>query len=149
MNSLIYLAHIGGFTLWLGGGLAAMLVGIRGRREDRPTQAVIVRLLAGIHRSLMLPGIILTVLSGGYLSAPAARAAAPDSWLMLMQVGGVLAAILVLFVSLPALGRLSHMSPTGETATLFDALRKRQAMAGMIAGMLGLLALLGGVLHKY
>ena len=40
-----YLAHIAGFTLWLGGGLAAMTVGIRGRAEDRPTQAVVVRML--------------------------------------------------------------------------------------------------------
>jgi Predicted integral membrane protein (DUF2269) len=144
-----YLAHIAGFTLWLGGGLAGMLVGIRGRKEDRPTQAVIVRLLAGIHRSIMLPGIILTIISGGVLSVPAAQAGAPSSWLMLMQVCGVFAAILVLFVSLPTLGRLTHLSPTGESASRFDALRKRQAMAGMIAGALGLLALIGGVLHKY
>jgi len=149
MNTVWYLAHIAGFTLWLGGGLAAMLVGIRGRQEDRPSQALIVRLLAGIHRVIMFPGILLTVVSGGALSAAAARAGAPTSWLMLMQVAGVIAAILVLFVSLPTLGRLNRLSPTGDKAILFDALRKRQAMSGMIAGTLGLLALLGGVLHKY
>ncbi len=147
--TLSYLAHILGFTLWLGGGLAAMLVGIRGRKEERPTQAVIVRMLHGIHRTLMLPGIILTVLSGFHLSVPAARQASPSSWLMAMQLFGVIAALLVLFVSLPALGRLTRMSPTGDTAPLFDALRKRQSMAGMIAGNLGLIALLAGVLHKY
>lgn len=147
--TLWYLAHIAGFTLWLGGGLAAMLIGLRGRAEDRPIQAVVVRFLGGIHRTLMLPGIVLTVLSGGYLSGPAAASAAPSSWLMLMQLAGVLAAILVLFVSLPTLGRLNRISPTGDTAPLFDALRKRQAVAGMIAGNLGLLALLGGVLYKY
>jgi Na+/proline symporter len=149
LTTLWYLAHIAGFTLWLGGGLAGMLVGIRGRKEDRPTQAVIVRLLAGIHRTIMLPGIILTIVSGGALSIPAARAGDPTSWLMLMQVTGVIAGILVLFVSLPTLGRLTRIPPTGETGPVFDALRKRQAMAGMIAGMLGVLALLGGVLHKY
>jgi hypothetical protein len=144
-----YLAHIAGFTLWVGGGAAAMLVGIRGRQEDRAAQALVVRFLAGIHRTVMLPGIVLAVLSGGYLSAPAARTAQPTSWLMLMQITGVIAAILVLFVSLPTLARLIRISPTGETATIFDALRKRQAMSGMIAGILGLLSLIGGVLHKY
>jgi len=144
-----YLAHIAGFTLWLGGGLAAMLIGIRGRREDRAAQALVVRFLTGIHRTLMLPGIVLTVLSGGYLSAPAARTSDPTAWLMLMQITGVVAAILVLFVSLPTLARTNRVSPIGETAPIFDALRKRQAMSGMIAGMLGLLALIGGVLHKY
>jgi hypothetical protein len=149
MSTVWHLAHIAGFTLWLGGGLAGMLIGIRGRREDRSSQALIVRLLAGIHRTIMFPGILLAVASGGALSAAAARAGAPTSWLMLMQVSGVIAAILVVFVSLPTLGRLNRLSPTGEKAALFDALRKRQALSGMIAGMLGLLALLGGVLHKY
>lgn len=146
---LWHLAHIAGFTLWVGGGLAAMLVGIRGRQEDRAAQAIIVRLLTGIHRTLMLPGIGLTILSGGYLSIPAARAAAPSSWLMLMQVAGVIAAILVLFVSLPALSRLTRISPVGETAPAFDGLRRRVATSGMVAGTLGLLALISGVLHKY
>lgn len=144
-----YLAHIAGFTLWLGGGLAAMLVGIRGRREDRATQAVIVRLLAAIHRIVMLPGIVLAIISGGVLSPRAANNGQPSSWLILMQITGVIAAILVLFVSMPALARLIRVSPTGETAGRFDALRSRLAVSGAIAGTLGLLALIGGVLHKY
>jgi hypothetical protein len=144
-----HLAHVAGFVLWLGGGLAGMLVGIKGRAEDRPTQAVIVRLLAGIHRVVMFPGIILTVISGGALSVRAANSGEPSSWLMLMQLTGVIAALLVLFVSLPALGRLIRLSPTGDTAPRFDALRKRQAMSGMIAGILGLIALVGGVFYKY
>jgi hypothetical protein len=144
-----HLAHILGFTLWLGGGLAGMLVGIRGRAEDRPAQALIVRLVHGIHRVLMLPGIGLTIASGFYLSVPAAKAGMPSSWLMVMQLAGVIAALLVLFVSLPALGRLTRISPAGDTAPLFDALRRRGARAGMIAGGLGLLSLLAGVFHKF
>lgn len=147
--TLWYLAHILGFTLWLGAGLACMFIGIRGRAEDRPTQAVIVRMIGGVHRTLMLPGIVLTILSGGYLSIPAANGGTPSSWLMVMQLAGVLAAILVLFVSLPALGRLNRIAPTGETAPLFDALRKRQSMAGMIAGNLGMIALVAGALLKH
>mgnify|MGYP000976036357 FL=1 len=107
------------------------------------------RLLTGIHRVLMLPGIVLTVLSGGYLSGPAARAAQPSSWLMLMQITGVIAAILVLFVSLPALSRLTRISPIGETGPAWDGLRRRVATSGMVAGTLGLIALVAGVLHKY
>jgi hypothetical protein len=144
-----YLAHIAGFTLWLGGGLAAMLVGIRGRREDRPTQAVIVRLLAAIHRVVMFPGIILAIASGGVLSPRAANNGQPSSWLILMQVAGVIAAILVLFVSMPTLSRLTRTAPTGETAPRFDSLRARLAASGAIAGTLGLIALISGVLHKY
>ncbi len=147
--TLWHLFHIAGFTLWLGGGLAGMTVGMRGRREDRPSQALIVRMLAGIHRNVMLPGIILTIGSGIPLSIPAARAVAPSAWLMVMQGLGILAGILVLFVSLPTLSRLERTAPTGDTAPAFDALRRRQSKAGMIAGGLGLIALIAGVLHKY
>jgi hypothetical protein len=147
--TLWHLLHITGFTLWLGGGLACMLIGIRSRSEDRATQGVLVQYLARIHRTNMLPGIVLTLASGIALSIPAAKAGAPTAWLMLMQICGVIAAILVLFVSLPNLGRLTRIKPTGDTAPLFDALRKRVAMSGAIAGVLGLLAMLGGVLHKY
>jgi len=147
--TLWYLAHIAGFTLWLGGGLAAMVVGIRGRAEERAVQAVVVRLLHAVHRQLLLPGIVLTLASGVYLSIPAARASAPSAWLIIMQAAGLVAAILVLFVSLPSLARLTRLSPTGDSAPLFDAFRTRQRMAGMIAGLLGLIALVAGVLHKY
>jgi hypothetical protein len=147
--TLWHLLHIMGFTLWLGGGLAGMFVGIRGRREERSLQPVVLRMLTGIHRTVMFPGIVLALASGIVLSIPAANSSQPTAWLMLMQIAGVIAAILVLFVSLPTLARLTRISPTGESAPLYDALRKRHAMAGMIAGVLGLLALLGGVLHKY
>ena len=149
MNRLLFFAHILGFTLWLGGGLGGMAVGILGRREERSLQPVVVRLLFAIHRLVMAPGIILTLISGVYLSIPAAKMGMPSAWLMLMQVAGVIAGIMVGFISLPTLRRLSHMSPMGETATLYDALRKRQATAGMIAGSLGILALIGGVLVKH
>ncbi len=147
--TLWHLAHVAGFTMWLGGGLAAMMVGLQSRREDTAAQPLVVRMLSIIHRAIMLPGIILAVGSGGYLSVAAARAAAPSAWLMLMQVGGVIAALLVLFVSLPTLGRLRRLSPVGDYDTVYTALRRRQAMAGMIAGVLGVLALLGGVLLRY
>lgn len=147
--TLWHLAHIAGFTMWLGGGLGAMMVGLQGKREDPSAQPLVVRMLSRIHRFIMLPGIILAVGSGGYLSAPAARATAPTAWLMLMQVGGVIAAILVLFVSIPTLNRLLHLSPVGDFATVYKALRQRQATAGMIAGGLGVLALVGGVMHKF
>lgn len=147
--TLWHLLHIAGFTLWLGGGLAGMTVGIRGRREDRASQAIIVRILAGVHRNVIFPGIILTLGSGIPLSIPAARAVAPSAWLMVMQGLGVLAAILVLVVSLPTLSRLERLSPTGDTGPAFDALRRRQAKAGMIAGGLGVIALIAGVLHRY
>lgn len=147
--ALFYLAHILGFTLWLGGGLASMVLGLRSRTEERSALDALFRVQRGFQANLMLPGVLLTLASGIYLSLPAARAAAPSSWLMLMQGCGIFAALLYFFVVRPASLRMARISAVGEHAGLFDALRKRAATGGMIAGMLGLLALLGGVLHKY
>lgn len=147
--ALIYFAHIFGFTLWMGGGLASSVIGKRAMSEDRANVDTLVRTLRGIQGGLMLPGVILTLLSGIYLSMPRMQTGALTAWLMLMQLCGILAALLFFFVVRPTTARLANMSAVGENAGRFDALRKRAAMAGMIAGILGLLAMIGGVMHKY
>lgn len=149
MMALIYLAHILGFVLWLGGGLATMVIGIQSKSVDRLHLDALYRILRMIQAKLMLPGILLTLLSGIYLSMPRLLAGQPTAWLMLMQGTGILAALIFFFVIRPASNRAGGLSATGETASRFDGMRKRAAMGGMIAGLLGLLALLGGVMHKY
>jgi hypothetical protein len=144
------LLHIVGFVAWMGGGFSNMLMGIMGRKEDRVTQGAIARLQAQVGRRLMAPGALVAVVTGVYLSVLVMRSGtAPSAWLMLMQGAGLLAALVVLFVLLPNGTRLGRTDPTGQAAPLFDALKKRQAIAGSIAGTLGLLALLGGVFSKY
>lgn len=149
MTTLSHLAHVLGFVLWLGGGLAGMVIGLRGRSEDRVIQGAVTRLQAALNRRLMVPGALLTVISGIYLSIPAANAGSPSAWLMVMQGAGLIAALLVLFVVNPTIMRLAHLDPIGETAALFDRLRRRHTVAAMIAGNLGLLSLIAGVLHRY
>ena len=144
------LLHMAGFVAWMGGGFSNMLMGIMARQEDRATQGAIARLQAQVGRRLMGPGALVAVVSGVYLSIIVMRSGTtPSAWLMLMQGAGLLAALIVLFVLLPNGARLGRTNPTGQTAPLFDALKKRQAIAGSIAGTLGLLALLGGVFSKY
>ena len=127
-----------------------MVIGIKGRSEDRATQGAVTRLQAQVHRLLILPGALLTVATGVYLSIGAmAQGTAPSAWLMVMQGAGVLAALLVLFVTVPTSMRLSRINPVGEGAGAFDALRKRIATAGSIAGTLALLALVAGVLARF
>jgi predicted integral membrane protein DUF2269 len=149
VNSLLHFGHMLGFVLWLGGGLSSMVFGIRGRSEDRYIQGAVARLQATLHRRLIIPGVILVVLSGIWLSVPAAKTSEPSAWLMVMQAGGMIGALLMLFVASPTVHRLARIEPVGETSAVFDALRKRLAIAGTIAGILALLSLVAGVLHKY
>lgn len=142
--------HYLGFMLWLGAGLASLVIGVRGRKEDRQIQGAVTRLQMAMHRSLIGPGAFLVVISGIGLTVvkQGYEAVSPSVWLWLMQLAGVVGAILVLFVSLPTSYRLARVSPVGDTARLFDALRRRQAQVGTVAGTLALLALIAGAMNQ-
>jgi hypothetical protein len=147
---ILILLHIAGFAAWMGAGFASMVIGISGRSEDRATQGAIARLQTQLQRRLIAPGAALAVLTGVALTARVMKAGVPPSaWLMLMQGAGLLAAALVFFVTLPTASRINRLDPTGQNGPAFDALRKRMAVAGSIAGTLGILALVGGVFSKY
>jgi hypothetical protein len=144
--ALWFFIHYVGTALWLGGGLAGMLIGIRSRRESPAAQGAVVRLQGALHQLVISPGAGLTVISGIFLTMQtmALGNAAPGGWLMVMQVGGMLGALLTLFVGLPTAARLARCEPEGPTAPLFNQLRRRQAQVGTLSGTLGWIALVAG-----
>lgn len=151
MRHLWIFAHLLGMVMWLGGGLSAMAVGIALRRVDRSELSGGARLLATIYRQLMLPGSVLTVVSGLVLTlmmygGPQVLGAMSHS-LMAMQGFGLVAGLITLIWLVPGAGRLTRIDPLGQAA-LFDAARSRQARIGMISGLFGLLALVFGALGR-
>ena len=149
MLRVAVLLHLLGFILWLGGALAAMVVGITGRSEPSEFFAAAGRLQAAITSRLVVPGAALVLLTGLVLTAriyPGAAMAQASIWVFVMQASGVIGALLVLFVAWPTAKKLVRLDPVGETALLFQLLRKRQSMISSIAGMLGFIALLAAVL---
>ena len=144
--------HLLGFTMWLGGGFAAMVGGIASRREDRLGLGAVVRALAALYRTVIGPGALLTVLSGLILTfkatAGTGELAGFNSWLMVMQGAGLVGALLVLLIGVPTAAKLSRLDPTGPGAAYFDELRQRQRVIGSIAGVLGLVALVAGALVR-
>ncbi len=149
MLKLAVLMHLLGFALWLGGALVSMVVGITSRSEPPEFFATVARLQAGIASRLVAPGAVLVLLSGLVLTAkiyPGAAMAQASPWVFVMQATGAVGALLVLFVALPTAKKLVRLDPVGETAPLFQLLRKRQSLVSSIAGMLALVALVGAVL---
>jgi len=146
------LAHVIGFVLWMGGGLAAMTIGIAMRRGPLEELPVLIGVQARLHSKLILPGCVLVVVSGIlltlrlYSSATSVNGYPPQ--LMIMQGAGLLAAIIVLVVSFPTVGRLSRLDPTGQHAPLFKALSRKMAIAGALSGVLAFTALISGVLLR-
>lgn len=129
-----------------------MTLGIAMRTQHQSALTLLAGLQGRLHRGLILPGSLLTVLSGILLTlrlygGPVSTAGFPVA-LMVMQGAGLLAAILVLVVILPTVARLGRLDPTGAQAPLFTALQRRAALAGSLAGALALVALAAGILLR-
>lgn len=145
-------SHIFGFVLWMGGAFSAMAVGAVMRRGPRTDLPALIGAQSALYRLLILPGCVLAVVSGLILTlrlyGGAASVGGFPPQMMVMQGAGLAGAIIVLVVSFPTMGRISRLDPLGEHAPLFQALSRRMAVAGSIAGVLGLAALVSGVLLR-
>ncbi|MGH7581362.1 MAG: hypothetical protein ACREM9_14365 [Gemmatimonadales bacterium] len=150
MIRLWIVLHIIGFTLWIGGGLASMVAGIASKDEDRARLGAVVRAQAAMHKVLVAPGALLAVLSGVMLTFGMTSLRGGEVgfsfWLVLMQGAGILGALIVLMVGLPTASRLARIDPVGPNAAYFDELRQRQRVAGSLAGVFALAALVAGAM---
>ncbi len=140
--------HLLGFTMWLGGAIASMIVGIAARQEDRNGLGAVVRAQSKLTKVAIAPGALLTVLSGLILTFQLSGGdlAGFSIWLVIMQGAGVIAGLITLLIALPTATRLGRLDPAGEAARYFDELRVRQRIVASIAGTLGLVALFAGAM---
>jgi hypothetical protein len=145
-------AHLLGFTMWLGGGLASMVTGVAAKREDRPSLGAVVRAQAAVQKMIIAPGALLTVASGLILtfsvSARMGELVGFNLALVVMQGAGLLGALVSLTVALPTAAKLGRLDPMGPGAAYFDELRQRQRIVSSISGMLALVALVAGALVR-
>lgn len=148
MSHLWLLLHFLGFTMWLGGGLAAMVAGVAARNESRGGLGAVTRAQAFIYKVVIAPGALLVVFSGLILTVRLMNAMTTSlsSWLMVMQGAGILGAVIILLGGLPIASRLSRLDPEGPHAAHFDELRRRQKVVASVAGVLALVALVGGAM---
>jgi uncharacterized membrane protein len=150
VNRVWLFLHLLGFTMWLGGAIASMIVGIAAKREDRNGLGAVVRAQSKLVKTAVAPGALLTVLSGVILTFRLSGGdfAGFTIWLVLMQGAGVIAALITLLIALPTATRLGRLDPSGEAARYFDELRQRQRIVASIAGTLGLVALFAGAMVR-
>jgi uncharacterized membrane protein len=148
VRPVLLVAHLLGIVLWMGGGFAAMALGLAMREMPRQQLAAVAGLVGRLHRTMILPGVLLAVVSGLLLTlqlyGTATATAGFPVPLMIMQVAGLVAAVLALVVNLPTVARLTRLDPAGEHGPLFDSLRQKAARSGMLTGLLAVVALVGG-----
>jgi hypothetical protein len=142
--------HLLGFTMWLGGAIASMVVGIAAKQEERNGLGAVVRAQSKLTKVAIAPGSLLTVLSGIILTFELSGGdlAGFSIWLVIMQGAGLIAALITLLIALPTASRLGRLDPTGEAARYFDELRQRQRIVASIAGTFGLVALFAGAMLR-
>lgn len=144
-------AHLLGSAFWIGGAAVAMALSVALRREDRPSQGVGARLQAATYRVVVGPGALLAVVSGLMLTLDlyggATSVGGLSHPLMMMQGAGLVGGLVVLLFSVPTASKLIRVDPVGD-GPLFDALRRRMKVTGMVGSTLALLALLGGAMLR-
>ena len=87
--------------MWLGGAIAAMIMGIAAKREDRHGLGAVVRAQASLMKTAIAPGALLAVLSGLILTfqiSAGGEIVGFSFWLVLMQGAGLVAALLTLLI---------------------------------------------------
>lgn len=149
MSRLWLFLHLLGFTMWLGGAIAAMIMGIAAKREDRHGLGAVVRAQGALMKTAIAPGALLAVLSGVILTfqiSSGNNLGGFSIWLVIMQGAGLVAALLTLLISLPTATKLSRLDPAGDTGQHFDELRQRQRIVASISGTFGLVALFAGAM---
>jgi hypothetical protein len=143
--------HLLGFTMWLGGGLAAMKAGIAAKREGREGLGAVVRSQAAVWKGVVAPGALLAVLSGLILTFSVAgrvEMVGFNVWLVVMQGAGLLGALVALLIGLPTAAKLARLDPVGPGAAHFDELRTRQKIVASVSGTLALVALVAGAMVR-
>jgi hypothetical protein len=149
MTRLLLFFHFLGFSFWLGGSFAMMMVSIVARKEDRGVLRTVARIQAMIARGVVGPGAAIAVVTGLILTFRIYVPETPPSmWLMVMQGTGILAGLLTFVLALPAVAQLTRIDPMGEHAAHFDRLRQRARMVGMASSLLAVLALVAGAMLR-
>ncbi len=150
MRGFWLFVHVLGIALWLGGGLATMVVGVAAKRFSPEPRIATYRLTSAVQRLLIGPGVIGAVLSGVVLSAPFIIKGAVPGWLMLMMTAGILAALIAVAVTVPTVARLGRLDldSNGDLPEGFPRLRRRLVVAASVTGALVLIALAAGTILR-
>ena len=155
MRSFWIFIHLLAGVLWIGGGLAAMFASVAGNKMGRAEQGIVARLVAAIYARMIAPGAALMVLSGlfltmtymGAMNRGETASLAVSPWIMAMQGLGLVGAAVIFAVAYPSVNKLARLDPVAQ-AEAFDALRRRQRLAGMAATTCAFIGLVAAALYR-
>jgi uncharacterized membrane protein len=149
--------HFLGVALWIGGAIAAFTVARSIGSQPAEARRIFWPHVARIHALVIGPGAMLTVITGVLLTMSLVNRGMTEVMarpgIIIMQGAGIIAAVIALFVGVPTANQLGALGrgddALGSDGTQLAArLRKRQAIASSVAGVLTLVALFAGAVIK-
>ena len=147
--SFVLFTHVLGFTMWIGGELAGMMVAYGARDEPAQVRAGAFRLISRLYTVVIGFGALVVLGTGVLLTMSLDSGGLgdlmrePRLWVMILA--GIAAGLLVLFVGLPTasrMGALAVASKQGELPSGFEVYRKRQSVISKLSVGLAVTALL-------
>ena len=152
----VRLAHFLGMSVWIGGAVATLVVSRVVASWTGDERARANALLAKLHGYVIAPGAIVTVVSGVLITMSMVNrgmsVAMARPGVVVMQITGIVAAVLAVFVGVPTANRLAvratRTSPREEVPPIVMKLERRQAVVSATAGVLALIALYFGVVVR-
>lgn len=145
---LMRFVHFVGISLWIGGAVAAFAVAMAVRGQPASVRMPMWPVLARVHGAVIAPGALVTVASGLLLTMTLTNRGMGDMLMrpgmVVMQIVGIVAAGLALFVGVPTANQLAVIAERHEGEEIPPhavQLRKRQAVVSSVAGVLALLAM--------
>lgn len=156
MTFIWVVLHTFGLVLWIGGSLAVLVAAGAAPRLDAAGLQGLVRGLAPVHRWLVGPGLMLTTGSGLFLAlgmyriegAAEGGLTGSGTWVLVMILAGLAAALVGIVSVLPDAGRLGRLAPLEDDGRTARALLARLTRSTWITVALALAAWVGGMLGR-
>jgi hypothetical protein len=145
---VILFLHWLGFAVWLGAGMTFMVWGPLSKQAPLPAWAHVWETLGRVQQYIVAPACAVATVTGVALSMQYAQrpgASMGATWLVLMQVLGLLAGVLTLAVATPLANRMAYLAvlsvEKGEKDPRADRVRARLALVSSVSGAMILVTL--------
>ncbi len=142
---MILFLHWLGWAVWLGAQLTFMVWGPVAKRAPLATWAHTWDTLSKVQRWIVAPGCAVATLTGIAMSMQYhERPGAMGSGVIAMQVLGLVAAVLTLFLATPWVNRMAYLAARsvekGAVDDRAEPVRKRLALVASVSGVCIILA---------
>ena len=140
--------HLFGMSLWIGGMVATMVLRANTKSAMGAERNAALRWTGRVYSLVVGPGALLTVVSGLVLTMSLAQRGAShlmaQPYIWVMEVAGLVAGVLVLFLALPTaatMARMADAAADGDLPPSFGGLQRRLSVIVHVVAVLVVLSL--------